>query len=255
MLVGAAVVQVGGHLGGQGGLNTTARCWGAGQDCLELSLCAFWGLTRRLWQSPPVRPQVRRARLSPLCAGSQCHWCHQCHTHNLHLAPAPAAVGGGEDGGAALAITGPVPPCQHAAHRQRVDAVGVAVAVAVVIVDATVAGGPDEDGAETTPSLAGDRQRGVSRESLSQRGPRCCHHAYLGDTSVESLRSQHARPIHGLTVIRGSPAGAVDVDVLGPQAEGLSLDHVCDGAIQHPHTCGGRTGSGTSMGTRPSHTG
>lgn len=44
MLVGAAVVQVGGHLGGQGDLNTIACCWGAGQDCLELSLFVLFGV-------------------------------------------------------------------------------------------------------------------------------------------------------------------------------------------------------------------
>lgn len=59
---------------------------------------------------------------------------------------------------------------------------------------------------------------------------------YLHDPSVESGRSQDTRPVHRPSVILGSPTGAVDLDVLGLQAQSLSLHDVHDGAVQHPHT-------------------
>lgn len=39
------------------------------------------------------------------------------------------------------------------------------------------------------------------------------------------------------TVIFGSPGSAVDVDVVGIQAESTGLDSVVDSAVQHPNTC------------------
>lgn len=84
-------------------------------------------------------------------------------TYDLHFARGPAAVGGGEDGGAALAVPGPPAACQDAAHREGIDAVGVPITVAVVVVDPTVARGPDEDGAEATPALAEREAEGDER--------------------------------------------------------------------------------------------
>lgn len=96
--------------------------------------------------------KVQRAGI---CVAQRC--CQSCQgcsdTHDLHFAGGPAAVGGGEDGGTALTVAGSLSIPQHAAHRHRVDAVGVPVAVAVVVVGAAVARGPDEDGAEPAPSL------------------------------------------------------------------------------------------------------
>lgn len=58
-----------------------------------------------------------RAQMSPLCAGNWClAKCHCSGTHNLHLARGPTAVGGGEDGRAALTVPGPLSICQNAAH-------------------------------------------------------------------------------------------------------------------------------------------
>lgn len=132
-------------VGGQGG----------SQDCfqksfLELGTFSKFSLWVPLSFCSSTGTELRRTRTSPdLCLP----WQSCCGTHNLHLAGGPAAVGGGEDGGAALAVAGPLPIPQHAAHRHRVDAVGVPVAVAVVVVGAAVARGPDEDGAEPAPAL------------------------------------------------------------------------------------------------------
>lgn len=75
----------------------------------------------------------------------------------------------------------------------------------------------------------------MSRVSSCPRAPRGQGWAYLHDPSVESGGSQDPRPVHRPAVILGAPAGAVDVDVLRLQAQGLSLHDVHDGAVQHPH--------------------
>lgn len=176
VLVGAAVVQVGGHLGGEkGGLGTIACCWSRGQDCLELGnfnkcslrvpSCFLGSTVDTLIKAPspsPGKEGLDEPALywEPVSAQARLLRQSRHGTYDLHFARGPAAVGGGEDGGAALAVPGPPAACQDAAHREGVDAVGVPVAVAVVVVDPAVAGGPDEDGAEATPSLAGREAEG-----------------------------------------------------------------------------------------------
>lgn len=60
---------------------------------------------------------------------------------------------------------------------------------------------------------------------------------YLVDAISHSLQRELSRPIHGLAVIRGSPAGTIDVNNLGHVANGRCLDYVChEGLIQHPDT-------------------
>ena len=57
------------------------------------------------------------------------------------------AVGGGQGGAAVLQVPGPRPRLRGARDGQRVDGVGVAVAVAVVGVVTAVTARPHEDGA------------------------------------------------------------------------------------------------------------
>lgn len=182
-------------------------------------------------------------------------------THNLCLAAGAAAVGGGEGGGTGFAEAGLPAAGKGTAHSQRVDAVGVPVAVAVVIIDATIARGPDEDGTEPpTPLGQGEDEQETALSPSSSvlenpkypcctstlllwsgaskpTGRECC--AYFCDPVVKGFHGQHPRPIHVPPIIQRAPAGAVDMDVLRPQAEGLSLHDVCDGTVQHPHTWGG----------------
>lgn len=73
--------------------------------------------------------------------------------HNLGVGDDAAAVGGGEGGGAGLAVPGHVALPGGAAHGQRVDAVGVAVTVAVIIVQAAIARSPDEECAQPAAAL------------------------------------------------------------------------------------------------------
>lgn len=74
-------------------------------------------------------------------------------THNLLLVLVAAAVGRGQRGGAGLAVPGHVAQLRGAADGQRVDAVGVAVAVAAVVFPAPVPRRPDEDGAQPPAAL------------------------------------------------------------------------------------------------------
>lgn len=74
-------------------------------------------------------------------------------THDLLLVLVAAAVGGGQCGGAGLAVPGHVTELRGAADGQRVDAVGVAVAVAAVMFPAPVPRGPDKDGAQPPTAL------------------------------------------------------------------------------------------------------
>lgn len=73
--------------------------------------------------------------------------------HDLAIKPGAAAVGGGQSGRTRLRVPGHVSVLGGAADGQRVDAVGVAVAVAVVAVLAAVARRPDEDRAATAATL------------------------------------------------------------------------------------------------------
>ena len=84
-------------------------------------------------------------------------------THNLLLILVAAAVGRGQRGGAGLAVPGHVAELRGAADGQRVDAVGVAIAVAAVMLPAPVPRGPDKDGAQP-PAALWTEQAGVTRE-------------------------------------------------------------------------------------------
>lgn len=65
---------------------------------------------------------------------------------------------------------------------------------------------------------------------------------HLGYTTPEGLPREEARSVHRAAIILRAPAGAIDVDVLRLQAEGLSLHDVSDGSIQHAHACAGGRG-------------
>lgn len=74
-------------------------------------------------------------------------------THYLFLVEVPRAVGGGEGGGARLAVPGDVAVLGGAADGQGVDAVGVAVAVTAVLLPPSVPRSPHKDGAQTASTL------------------------------------------------------------------------------------------------------
>lgn len=63
------------------------------------------------------------------------------------------AVGGGECGGAGLAVPGHVAVLGGAADGQCVDAVGVTITITAVLLPATIARSPHKDGAQTSTAL------------------------------------------------------------------------------------------------------
>lgn len=75
--------------------------------------------------------------------------------HDLWVGGHSAAEGGGKRGGAGLTVPGHLTLPRGAAHRQRVDAVGVAVTIAVVVMEATVSRGPDEQCTQSLAALRG----------------------------------------------------------------------------------------------------
>lgn len=153
MSVGAAVVQISGHLGG-------GRGWG-------FVLCPLLGDTAWSLHAPAQRLGWKCLLLPSLGGGRGAQACWG-GTHNLCFAAGAAAVGGGEGGGAGFAVAGPPATGKGTAHRQGVDAVGVPIAVAVVIIDATIAGGPDEDGAEPpTPLGQGEDEQELASSPSS----------------------------------------------------------------------------------------
>jgi len=81
-------------------------------------------------------------------------------THDLLLVEIAGAVGGGQGGGAGLAVPGHVAVLRGAADGQRVDAVRVAVAVAAVLLPAAVPRGPHKDGAQPSAALRQITKRG-----------------------------------------------------------------------------------------------
>lgn len=174
MSVGAAVVQISGHLGGGEG--------GGG-----LSFVPCW-----VTQPGPSMPQHRdldgSASSCPAwgVGGARACW---GGTHNLCFAAGAAAVGGGEGGGAGFAVAGPPATGKGTAHRQGVDAVGVPIAVAVVIIDATVAGGPDEDGAEPPTPLGQGEDEQEMASSPSSSVLENPEHPCCDGTSKPLLRS------------------------------------------------------------------
>lgn len=86
------------------------------------------------------------------------------HTHNPLVGVVPAAVGRGQRGRALLCVPGGQALLGGAADGDGVDAVRVAVAVAVVPLAAAVARRPDKDGAFSTTTLWRTRR---GRDTLS----------------------------------------------------------------------------------------
>lgn len=74
-------------------------------------------------------------------------------THYLFLPWISGAEGGGEGGGAGLAVPRHASRLCGAADGQGVDAVGVAVTVAAVLFSTTVTRSPDKDGTEAAAPL------------------------------------------------------------------------------------------------------
>ncbi len=73
--------------------------------------------------------------------------CVCVYTHYLFLPRVSRAEGGSEGGGAGLAVPRHVAGLRCAADGEGVNAVGVAVTVAAVLLPATVPRGPHKDGA------------------------------------------------------------------------------------------------------------
>lgn len=83
---------------------------------------------------------------------SKCE-CVFVYTHYLFFPGVSRAEGGSEGGRAGLAVPRYVSGLRGAADGEGVDAVGVAVTVAAVLLPATVTRGPHEDGALSATSL------------------------------------------------------------------------------------------------------
>lgn len=75
------------------------------------------------------------------------------YTYDLFFPRISRAEGGREGGRARLAVPWHISGLCGAADGQRVDAVGVAVAVAVVLLSAAVSRGPHKNGPQSTASL------------------------------------------------------------------------------------------------------
>lgn len=83
-------------------------------------------------------------------------------THDFPLVEGPAAVGGGQGGRTLLQVPRLVAVLGGAAHGDRVDAVCVAIARAVVPLSPAVPGCPDENGAQALPALEGEERDSAS---------------------------------------------------------------------------------------------
>lgn len=59
---------------------------------------------------------------------------------------------------------------------------------------------------------------------------------YHSHTVLKGLPGEGSWPIHSLAVVIRAPAGTINVHMLWVVADRLRLHHVCDIAIQHPHT-------------------
>merc|ERR550539_1752925 len=126
---------------------------------------------------------------------------------DLSVFGAAGAVGGGDGGGAGLAVPGYLPPLRGAGHRDGVDGGGVAVTVTVVLVAATVTTRPHK------------------------------YRAFPISTSVDSLLKRPAckfsRSVHSLAVIIWAPGRGVNVNVVRIEGQRLGLHRVRDLAVQH----------------------
>lgn len=89
-------------------------------------------------------------------------------THYLFLVEVPWAVGGRQGGGAGLAVPGDVAVLGGAADGQGVNAVGVTIAVAAVLLPPSIPRGPHEDGTQTTAALEKAEHIQTNRKRQSQ---------------------------------------------------------------------------------------
>lgn len=60
----------------------------------------------------------------------------------------------------------------------------------------------------------------------------------LKDAFDEGSLGQSGRTVHHLTIVIWTPAGRVDVYVLGIKTEGTGLDYITDVPVQHPYPYG-----------------
>lgn len=108
------------------------------------------------------------------------------YTHYLFLPWVPRAEGGSEGGGAGLAVPRHAAGLRGAADGQGVNAVGVAITVAAVLLPATVPRGPHEDGAQSTASLWWATQK-VFRPFNTLL--RCRKHVHVNTCKYEQIKS------------------------------------------------------------------
>lgn len=87
-------------------------------------------------------------------------------THYLLLIDVPWAVGGGQGGGAGLAVPGDVAILGGAADGQGVNAVCIAVTVAAVLLPPSIPRSPHKDGAQTATTL-----QETSRQKCDTKAP------------------------------------------------------------------------------------
>lgn len=122
-----------------------AGCQGTGVDVHHRGI--GWDLrSNRIWSWP--NRLLGRGSLRP-----------HTRTYDLPFIEGPAAVGGSQGGSTFLQVPGFVAVLSGAAHRDGVDAVGVAITGAVVPFSPTIPRGPDKNGAQTLAALHGSKSR------------------------------------------------------------------------------------------------
>ena len=78
------------------------------------------------------------------------------------------------------------------------------------------------------------KSEGIRRTKVT--GSKASGSTYIDDSLLEGALGELPGPVHGLSVIVRSPAGAIDVNMLLVQAEGARLHRVSYLAVQHTHT-------------------
>lgn len=156
-----------------------------------------WGQTGRREQR--TGGNGAGARRAAAGAGGQRAGTGAAGTHDLRVSGHAAAVGGGERGGAGLAVPGHAAVLGGAAHRERVDAVGVAVTVAAVVLAAPVPRGPHKDGAQSPAALWTVCARVTGRWGLGRPGGR----VLLLGTGKAGAPSPRALPPHPMRPLLG----------------------------------------------------
>lgn len=93
--------------------------------------------------------------------------------------------------------------------------------------------------------------QGLQMEILSPEASETYH----SHTVLKGLPGEGSWPIHSLAVVIRAPAGTINVHMLWVVADRLRLHHVCDIAIQHPHTFKAERGKLVTQlqQTRPKH--